>query len=67
MASSLFDSCRGSLPLLLRDATDPSTVVGRSTFSLSQPVPLAIGEGPAPKRHRGLCRDEAHAGLPNQL
>jgi hypothetical protein len=44
MESTLFDFYRGALPLFLRDATDPSTAVGRSAFSLAQPMPLAIGD-----------------------
>lgn len=44
MAATLFDFYRGSMPLFLRDASDPSTVVGRSAFSLAQPMPLSIGD-----------------------
>ncbi len=39
-----FSFYRGNAALFLRDSTDPSTVLGRSAFSLAQPMPLSVGD-----------------------
>jgi uncharacterized protein (DUF2252 family) len=44
MRAQLFSFYRGNVPLFLRDAADPSTVLGRSAFSLASPMPLALGD-----------------------